>query len=433
MTSRNYNHLDREDRNIIEDMLNIPKVSLKQIASAVSRDPKSIREEIKKHRYLFMPKNRRNKCGRQAICSKMRLCTHCVSGLCRGCTHDNCNQLCDEFTPEPVCQHLERPPFVCSGCPKLDTCKLPKYFYKAEAAQAERDRNVREWKAGPKKSPEDMKRIIDVFEKGIPNGLSPDVLIHTNDLNISTSTSYRYVHLHQMGAIIPLDLKRAVRYKPQECSKPKPTPINYDFLDGHKYEDFCNGLLEWNPSINIWEMDTVMGPKESKKCVLSLLYRKTNLQLYFLLNECTMLEVQRVFYGIKKYLGTALFSSVFQIILTDNGSEFHDPLNLETDPLSGEKLCSIYFCRPRRSDDKGKCEKNHEHFREIIPKGFSMDGLSRSDIRMVSNMVNNYPRKEFGYMSPYQLSAALLSKKVLALNKLSFVPPNEVKLIPIFR
>jgi IS30 family transposase len=178
-------------------------------------------------------------------------------------------------------------------------------------------------------------------------------------------------------------------------------------------------------------MDTVSGKKEDSKCVLSLLHRKTNLQLYFLLESCTMLEVQRVFDGIKEFLGSELFSQVFSVILTDNGAEFHDPINLETDPDTGDKLISIYFCRPRRSDDKGKCEKNHEHFREIIPKGTSMEGFSRNDIRYTSNMVNNYPRKELGYNSPYQLAEHLLPKKVLALNKLYFIPTDKVKLTPI--
>ena len=430
MTSSNYNHMNHDDRIVIEDSLNIPGITLKQISSGLGRDGKTIREEIKKHRYIFIAANRKNKCGKQEICEKRRLCTHCVSGLCKFCSHDNCNQLCDEFTPEPACQRLERFPFVCSCCDRLSSCKQPKYFYKAQKAQAERDLSVREWKSGPKKSVQDMKQVVEVFERGIPNGIAPDILIHTNDLNISTSTAYRYIHHRHMGAIMPIDLKRAVKYKKQDRSKPRVTPIDYDYLNNRRYEDFCDGLLIWNSSVNIWEMDTVLGPKGTKKCALSLLHRKSNLQLYFLLNECTMLEVQRVFDGMKTYLGSDLFRQTFEIILTDNGSEFHDPISLETDPNSGEKLCSIFFCRPRHSDQKGKCEKNHEHFREIIPKGFSMDGLTSKDMQYISGMVNNYPRKELGYKSPYQLSHSFLPKKVLALNKLTYIHPNTVKLTP---
>ena len=144
-----------------------------------------------------------------------------------------------------------------------------------------------------------------------------------------------------------------------------------------------------------------------------------------------MLEVNRIFDAIKFYLGTSLFRETFTIILTDNGSEFHDPLSIETDPQTGEKLIDVYYARPRRSDDKGKCEKNHEHFRECVPKGASMDSLSKKDVNYVSNMVNNYPRRKFNYNSPYELALLFLNKKVLELNRLKHLSKNVVDLQPI--
>ena len=65
MTSSNYNHMNHDDRIIIEDSLNIPGITLKQISSCLGRDGKTVREEIKKHRYISVPANRRNKCGKQ--------------------------------------------------------------------------------------------------------------------------------------------------------------------------------------------------------------------------------------------------------------------------------------------------------------------------------------------------------------------------------
>ena len=433
MLSRTYSQLNYDDRLFIEEKLNIKDITLKQISSSLHRDGKTIREEIRNNRFISIPGNRRNKCGLQESCDKVRLCTHCVNGQCRYCRHQNCNELCGDFTGEPVCPRVQRFPYVCSNCQNLSSCKLPKFFYKAEKAQANRDNNVRKNKYGPQKSPEEMKKIISVFEEGIPNGKAPDILIHENNLNISTSTSYRYIHQRNMGNVMPVDLKRAVRYKQQDRRKVNRTRIDYDYLNGRRYEDFCNILPDLDPAVNIWEMDTVEGKKGTKKCALSLLYRKTNLQLYFLLEEKTMLEVQRVMDGIKEFLGAGLFAQTFAIILTDNGSEFHDPINLETDPQTGEKLISIYYCRPRHSEQKGKCEKNHEHFREMVPKGTSMDELSKKDMRYVSNNVNNYCRRKLNYKSPYELSVNLLPKKVLALNNLSYLPPGQVKLIPITR
>ena len=87
----------------------------------------------------------------------------------------------------------------------------------------------------------------------------------------------------------------------------------------------------------------------------------------------------------KRCPGSELFSMTFPIILTDNGSEFHNPLSRESDVNMGEKLINIYFASPRRSDDKGKCEKNHKHFGEKIPKGYSMNTFTKHDIIFISN------------------------------------------------
>ena len=96
------------------------------------------------------------------------------------------------------------------------------------------------------------------------------------------------------------------------------------------------------------------------------------------------------------------------------------------DDKTGEVLTRIFYCEPRRSDEKGKCEKNHEHFRELIPKSISMNPYDQKDMDYVSNMVNNYPRALFRYKSPYEVSTIFLNEKVLELNNLKYVSPDKV-------
>jgi len=131
-----------------------------------------------------------------------------------------------------------------------------------------------------------------------------------------------------------------------------------------------------------------------------------------------MPEGIRAMDSIKDDPGPELFTATFPIILTDSGTEFHDPLSIETDPSPGTKLIQVYFCKPRRSDEKGKCEKNHVHFRECVPRGVSMEPLSKRDINHVSNMVNNEPREMLNYHSPYEVASLLRNEKVFKLNKL---------------
>ncbi|BET22637.1 IS30 family transposase [Solobacterium moorei] len=432
MVASGYKHLSLEERKSIEVLLNHSDITLKQIALSINHSSKCVREGIRAHRVVRVHSNKTNKCGRQDSCKKHRLCTYCISGDCKSCKHKDCNELCDDFVSYPVCERIERFPYVCSGCPDIHKCHLPKYFYIARIAQDKYTQDKLEWRSGPRKSEAEMKSIVEAFQNNIPKKQSIDTIIHTNDLNISASTAYRYIREHQIPGISNIDLKRQVRYTQRSSSRHHPISIDYDFLEGRKYEDFLAALETAGPDVNVWEMDTIIGKKGSdEKCVLSLLHRRSNLQLYFLLRHKNMFEVTYLFDTIKSFLGIDLFKDTFTIILTDNGTEFHDPLSLETDPETGEKLISIYFARPRRSDDKGKCEKNHEHFREKIPKGCSMNSLTKYDINFVSNQVNNYVRRKLNYQSPYSIAKLVLNEKVLELNRLHPISPKAVDLTPI--
>ena len=112
--------------------------------------------------------------------------------------------------------------------------------------------------------------------------------------------------------------------------------------------------------------------------------RSCRLQLAFLMNSQTQACVKAQFDGLREALGEELFSLVFRVILTDNGSEFLDPLSLETSS-SGMELNKVYFCDPNCSYQKGMLEKNHEFIRYVLPKGTSLDHLTQADVRLRVN------------------------------------------------
>ena len=105
-------------------------------------------------------------------------------------------------------------------------------------------------------------------------------------------------------------------------------------------------------------MDTVHSSRESNKTLLTLFFTKEKLFLAFLLNRCTKGAVRLTFDRLEKRLGTYEFISVFENILTDRGSEFGDPVSLETG-IHGIQRSSIYYCDPMRSGQKGAIEQAH--------------------------------------------------------------------------
>lgn len=66
-------------------------------------------------------------------------------------------------------------------------------------------------------------------------------------------------------------------------------------------------------------------------------------------------------------MGTYEFLSVFEYILTDRGSEFGDPVALETG-LDEIQRTSIYYCDPMRSGQKEVLSRLTPCFAWCFPK-----------------------------------------------------------------
>lgn len=416
--------LSLKQRQILESLLN-EGAKLCVIASELHRDPRGIAYEIKSHRQLFVRKNQRNKCGIQDKCKKVRLCNDCDSGLCKYCSHVHCDSICPDFCELPDCKSIRRFPLVCNGCDSIRSCHLPKLYYKAHVAHNEYRDNISLHKKGPKADEIKLKELDEIISEGVRKGHSIEVILHVHGLSIAPSTVYRYIDQNLLS-VKNIDLKRKVRYRLRTTDKPKANPMEYDYLKGRTFEDFARFILE-NPSANLWQMDTLEG-KKGGSAVLSLLFTKTNLQLYFKISAICIEEVSRIFDGIRKHLGNDLFKETFGCILTDRGKENRDPISIETDPDSGEVLTRVFYCDARRSEQKGKCEKNHEHFREMIPKGRDMDRFGQKTIDHVSLQVNNYPRGSLNYQSPLSCTVNLLNKKVFELNNLRILPTKKITL-----
>ena len=132
---------------------------------------------------------------------------------------------------------------------------------------------------------------------------------------------------------------------------------------------------------------------------------------------------------IKEKLGIKLFSKIFRIVLTDNGTEFFNPKNIEFDLSSGNKTCNVFYCKPYSSWQKGCIEKNHEYIRKIFPKGTSFDSFSEEQIHKLENIINNIPRQSLDNKTPFELTNQLYPNFISKLNYHK-INPDDVSLNP---
>lgn len=133
--------------------------------------------------------------------------------------------------------------------------------------------------------------------------------------------------------------------------------------------------------------------------------------------------VIQVFNDLKEKLGIDEFKRLFEVILTDNGTEFSDPLSIEMDFNTGEILSHLFFCDPNASWQKGSIEKNHEFIRYILPKGTSFCGLSQDDCYVIASNINSVPRLSLNNISPYEAITVFLGQRnidILQIKKIEY-------------
>ncbi len=175
-------------------------------------------------------------------------------------------------------------------------------------------------------------------------------------------------------------------------------------------------------------MDSVEGTKGGK-VLLTLHFTVPQLMLAFLIDANTSQSVIDIINRIYSKLEPETFCNLFQVILTDNGSEFSNPKAIEFDE-QGNRRTNVFYCDPAAPHQRGAGENNHEQIRRIIPKGKSMDKYTQNDIDIMMNHINSYRRKNLGDKSPYEVFASLYSEDTLRKMGATLIQPDEVTLVP---
>lgn len=177
-------------------------------------------------------------------------------------------------------------------------------------------------------------------------------------------------------------------------------------------------------------MDTVIGTKGGKggKCFLTLLFRQFNFMLIYLLPYKQTKYVIKVFNDLKVLLGIDEFKRLFEVILTDNGVEFSDPESIEFDLNTGEKICSLFYCDPSCSWQKGSIEKNHEYIIYILPKGTSFASLTQEDCYLIASHINSVPRLSLNNNSPYDSALLFIGQNNIEKFKIKKIDYDDIDL-----
>lgn len=427
MTTKN-KHMDIRDLSSIEHSLNNGD-SFKYIASLINKDCTTISKFVRRnlsivqtgaYGRIFNDCLLRSHCKKSAICSS---CSRKPGAFCRSCI--NCRSFCNDYIRES-CPKLSKPPYVCNGCKERSGCTLTKQLFSAVNANIKTRERIKEAHSGMLLSEEDIARLNQIFTPLVKEQKQSihHVFINNEDLiMLSEKTIYNIIDKGLLD-VRNIDLPSKVKFRPRH-KKATSHKINRSCRIGRTYEDYL-AFMDANPDFPLVQMDTVEGNKGGK-VLLTLHFVNSSFMLAFLREHNDAYSVKNIFNHLYSILGKTLFMKLFPVILTDNGSEFSDPSEIELDE-TGECRTHIFYCDAGRPDQKGACEVNHELIRRFIAKGESFDTYTQPDIHLMMSHINSYSRKKLNDRSPLQSFSFFYGNDVPALLGILEIEPNNIVL-----
>lgn len=419
-------HLTIQDRIEIENGIN-ERRSFASIARKIGVSTSTVSREVKQNRDLHIPKGRCfNVCLFKRSCRVENACnSSCELGICRTCRKVKCYEVCSEFE-EHFCSILENAPFVCGDCYRRGNCGFRHADYYAVKAQEKYEIRLAETRDGISLAPKELEVMIKVVKAQLIKGQSFEAICTSNNplIKVSSRTLYRYAEAGIFG-IANIDLPRKVRYKVRKTRIRVDRPVD---RDGRCYSNFLE--LTNKEKLNAVQMDTVIGLKTDRKCILTIHFPKMEFQLHLLLDYHNSDCVIGVIDFIEHLIGVDAFRKHFGVILTDRGIEFGDFRTIERSIFEPTRRCKVFYCDAMASHQKASCEKNHVELRRILPKKTSFERLTPYEMATISSHINNYPRKSLGGKTPYSLAAKTLPKELLDGIGVGYVAPKDVTLKP---
>lgn len=405
-------HLTYEERQFIEIGLNNGR-TFTEIAEDINKSRTTISREVLKHRFKKIPSrfnNSKNLCKNRVKCKKF----DCTKKM--------------ECYEEETCKMLVGAPYVCNGCENKVKCRKIKYYYYPKFANDEYKEALTESREGinlTKDEVYDLDKLLTPLLKDKKQNIAHVYANHPDELFFSRVSLYNYINLG-IFSFKNIDLPRKVKYKKRKENERQRIRRETAIRKGRTYEDFKEYMGK-HSECSIVEMDTVEGIKGGK-VFLTILFRESKFMLIYLMKNKTMECVEQRFNEMKELFGKELYSKLFEVVLTDNGSEFFNPLSIEK--FGDEVVSHVFYCDPGASWQKGAIEKNHEYIRYVLPKGSSFDELSQENVNLLMSNINSTNRDVLNGKTPYKAVQLKIKKRLLKKLGVIEVRPDDVCLSP---
>lgn len=195
------------------------------------------------------------------------------------------------------------------------------------------------------------------------------------NVNFCLKTLYNYIHKEIFYKLtnknLPYKKKYAKEYIEKRIKK-----------IGGKSIELRSEIINKREELGHWEMDTVVGKRGTKSCLLVLTERVSRKEIIYKLENKSIQEVIKVLYKLKnRYKKT--FNKRFKSITSDNGSEFMNAKAFE------EMGISYFYAHSYCSYERGSNENNNKLIRRFIKKSEDITYYTESYIRKIEKFINS--------------------------------------------
>jgi len=157
-------------------------------------------------------------------------------------------------------------------------------------------------------------------------------------------------------------------------------------------------IVEKKERIGDFEIDLIIG-KGHKQAILTLNDRATGILVMGKVPSKEAVEIEKKTLELLEE-----WKPMIHTITSDNGKEFANHINI------AEKLdLDFYFAKPYHSWQRGANENLNGLVRQYFPKNYDFTTITNRQIQDVQNILNNRPRKRFGFKSPNEFFAQKLN------------------------
>lgn len=209
-----------------------------------------------------------------------------------------------------------------------------------------------------------------------------------------TKTLYNWIDQGKLS-VINMDLALKLRRSTQKTRSAKNKKVLGTSIEKRPES------VETREAFGHWEIDTVLGHKSKDNALLTLVERKTRMEIIRRIPSkdasAVTVALNNIFSEYPKLQDT------FKSITSDNGSEFS-----ELTEQGKESQIDIYFAHPYASWERGTNERHNGIIRRFIKKGQPIHAYTDEQIHEVETWMNTLPRRILDYQTPEEAFAKFI-------------------------